>query len=234
MEKQGDQANSVPIPKFNCSPIQFCNIGPIPWLLHNRGTIHTNQFNCSPKRHHHNTIQSKYNPESPCNPSDNRCTRGPGNRELGRSVGNSNHICLDQHQMQSDSWIPHVSNNPCSTPHTRQATFRPILMQSEIPMQFHRNSSTYGGPVKEQDRWPARAIASGQDCSSNTNTQTTTRTTPSNQGTKGSQESVWKRRTERSIIPHCDLIFIIIVTCWGHTKQNMVLCSKETKQHSLH
>ena len=108
MQKQGDQANSVPIPKFNCSPIQFCNIGPIPWLLHNRGTIHTNQFNCSPKRHHHNTIQSKYNPESPCNPSDNRCTRGPGNRELGRSVGNSNHICLDQHQMQSDSWIPHV------------------------------------------------------------------------------------------------------------------------------
>ena len=107
----------------------------------------------------------------------------------------------------------------------------PILQSRCNP---NPNRSTYRGPVIEQDRSLARAIASGQDCGSNTNTQTTTRTTPSNQGTKGSQKSVWKRRTERSIIPHCDWIFISIVTCWGHTKQNMVLCSKETKQHSLH
>ena len=122
--------------------------------------------------------------------------------------------------------------------HDRHSRLNYKYSQSHHNAKSNRNSggncSTRGGPVIEQDRWPARAIVSGQDCSSNTNTQTTTRTTPSNQGTKGSQESVWKRHTERCIIPHCDLIFIIIVTCWGHTKQNMVLCSKETKQHSLH
>ena len=54
------------------------------------------------------STESKSNPESPCNHSDGRCTRGPGNRE------------------------PHVSHYPCSTPNIIDI-WRGLQLEEKLP-----------------------------------------------------------------------------------------------------